>query len=203
MFCRRITGGENVCPECERELPVCGAVRSGGEFFSKCAAAFYYRGGVRRAVLAMKFGRRRSYARNFGDFVAGTVREHLTGEFDVITWAPLSARRRWTRGFDQAELIARRVGEILGVPVIRALVKCRHTRPQSGLRREARAANASGAYRAADPETFRGLRVLIVDDVITSGATLSECARVLLMAGAEDVVCAAAAKAGLSKNMEK
>ncbi|MGM9521914.1 MAG: ComF family protein [Oscillospiraceae bacterium] len=196
MFCGRIIDDGFFCASCRSDLPECGEVKGGGEFFSGCAASFYYTGNVRRAVLAMKFYGKRGYAAGFGEFLAQTVTEHLDGKYDVITWVPISGKRLRKRGYDQARLIAEETAKILAVPVCRTLLKRRDTPAQSSLKgRERRAANVSGAYEAANAGSFRGKRILLIDDVCTTGATLSECSRVLLMAGAEDVVCAAAAAA--------
>ena len=196
MFCRSVIDEGYICGKCKNDLPVCGKVRGHGEFFSKCAAPLYYTGNVRRAMLAYKFNGKRAYAAGFAPLIAETVMEELSGEYDIMTWAPISARRLRKRGYDQARLLAEQTAEILDVPVMSTLKKVRHTKANSSLTgRESRAANVSSAYEVTDPEKVRGKRVLLVDDIVTTGATLSECARMLLMAGAEDVVCAAAAAA--------
>ena len=196
MFCRSVTDEGYICAQCARDLPRCGRVHSHGEFFSKCVAPLYYTGNVRRAMLAYKFNGKRAYAAGFAALIAETVMAELTGAYDIITWAPVSAKRLRKRGYDQARLLAEKTAEILDVPVVSTLRKARHTRANSSLTgRESRAANVSAAYQVPDPALVRGKRVLLMDDIVTTGATLSECARMLLMAGAEDVVCAAAAAA--------
>ena len=194
MFCRQVIKEGHVCPSCLRKLPERGKAPIKGEFFSKCAAPLAYTGQVRRAVLAMKFGGRRSYAAGFGEMLAPAIERELAGEYDIITWVPLSDRRLRERGYDQARLLAESTGELLGAQVMGTLRKTAHTRPQSGIRGKAqRRANVMGAYTVPEPSLVEGLRVLLIDDVVTTGATFSECARELLMAGAERVVCAAAA----------
>lgn len=122
---------------------------------------------------------------------AGQRREGGPGDLGA-----LSRQRRWRRGFDQGEKLARVVAAELGLPVRGMLRKVRHTQPQSGLEDPAaRRANALGAYAPAPGVQGKGLRILLVDDVVTSGATLSECARVLLGAGAGEVLCATLAQA--------
>ena len=107
--------------------------------------------------------------------------------------APL---RRLSRGYDQVELLADAVAEEMGTVSIRTLRKIRNTPPQSRLKDAARRrANVLGAYISVNPEAIRGKRILLLDDIITSGATASECARVLLTAGAKEVYCAALAAA--------
>lgn len=204
VFCRKRLGTQGICPECEARLPRCGAVRSGGEFFSTAAAPLYYEGAVRAAVLRYKFKNRRGYAGTFSRLMASCAGEELAGQFDLITWVPVSRRRFRKRGFDQSELLARGVAEQLGMELTPALRKRRHTGANSVLEgREARAANVLGAFEARGPGLVRGRRVLLVDDIYTTGATLSECARVLLMAGAEDVVCLTLACARRVNKKEK
>ena len=191
-FCRRVTeDGREACQSCLERLPR-SRVEVKGEFFSQCLAPLVYTGDVRRAVLAMKFRGKPGNSRVLAAILAGEAAERLAGEFQVVTWVPLSARSRRKRGYDQSELIAREAAKLLGVPAEELLIKHRHTKTQSGIKgRAQRTANVSGAYRAK--ESCAGKRVLLIDDVVTTGATLSECSRELLMAGAERVVCAAAA----------
>ncbi len=197
VICRKIIDRGCICPGCRDKLPLCGRVETKGEFFSKCCAPLYYTGGVREALLRYKFSGRRGYAPFFAQLMAKTVSENLSGEYDVAAWVPVSARRLHERGYDQAELLARTTAELLEVPVVRALKKIRHTKANSSIAgRSARSANILGAYEAVEPESFRGKRVLLIDDIFTTGATMAECARILLMAGAEDVVCCTAACAG-------
>ena len=116
---------------------------------------------------------------------------------DVITWVPVSRKRRRARGYDQVELLAKAVGPELGIPVEPLLEKFRDNRANSGLKTPAeRRANVLGVYKVIEPERLHGKRVLLLDDIVTTGATASECARVLLTAGAEEVIFAAVAAAG-------
>lgn len=117
------------------------------------------------------------------------------GEYDLVTWVPLSRRRLRERGYDQARLLARSTARELGLPLTPTLHKQRNTQPQSGTGDAAkRRANIAGAYRMKQGADVTGKRVLLMDDIVTTGATLSECARVLGKAGAEQVVCATVAR---------
>ena len=114
--------------------------------------------------------------------------------FDLLTWVPVSARRRFCRGYDQVGLLARALGRELGIKPQRTLRKVRHTPAQSTLSgAEQRKANVLGAYRVVNPRALQGKRVLLLDDIITTGATLSECARTLEAAGAARVLGASVA----------
>ena len=132
--------------------------------------------------------------------MAQCVLDHPDVTFDLLSWAPLSRKRLRRRGYDQARLLARAVGERLNVPVTPVLVKRRDIPAQSGLLEQAaRRANVLGAYELLPGAEVTGRRVLLVDDVVTSGATLSECARVLLTAGAAQVCAVTLAQAGQSR----
>ena len=114
--------------------------------------------------------------------------------FDVLTWIPISRARKFRRGYDQVELLARSVGRELGMKPVSVLRKVRNNRQQSRIRDAAkRRANVLGVYCICNPDSVRNKRVLLLDDIITTGATASEAARVLLTAGAAEVHCAAVA----------
>lgn len=152
-----------------------------------CYAPLWYGDPVAGAMHRYKFQGVQSYAQDFGHLMAEILPEDLA--VDWITWAPLHPRRQRQRGYDQAKLLALAVGEERGWPVKSLLVKTRHTDPQSGLEEaESRRRNASGAY-AFSGESVAGRRILLVDDVLTSGATLGTCATLLKDQGAEEVFC--------------
>ena len=107
---------------------------------------------------------------------------------DIITWVPLSRKRKRSRGYDQAKLIADAFARRTGIPCRGLLKKIKNTAPQSGTdSREERRTNIADAYMPLCPEEISGRRILLMDDIVTTGATLSECAKVLTRAGAKDV----------------
>lgn len=158
-------------------------------------ALWYHEGNVRSSILRYKFYNARSYGDVYGRLLAmKLMQEHP--DFDILTWVPISTLRKWRRGYDQVALIARSVGEQLGVTPMVTLKKVRNNPPQSGIGNAAmRRANVLGVYRAVNPEQFAGKRILLLDDIITTGVTAGECARVLLTAGAKEVFCATVAAA--------
>lgn len=191
-FCERVLENPRapVCPACQPLLPwlegKAGERRV--DFTDGCFSPLAYRDAVPGAVKRYKFRRVRACAAPLGGLMAQCLRDRLPQGADLVTWAPLSRKRLRERGFDQAELLARRVGALCALPALPTLAKVRHTQPQSGLEEEsARRANALGAYALLPGIDLTGKRVVLADDVVTSGATLSQCAALLRQAGAEAV----------------
>lgn len=162
---------------------------------------WYYKDDVRNSLRRYKFRGRRHYGQAYGRMLAMALEKQRCYNADLLTFVPIAPLRRLKRGYDQVEVVAECVGKELYLPMQRTLRKIRNTPPQSGIADAARRrANVLGAYRPVDPEHFRGKRVLLLDDVVTTGATASECARVLLTAGAKEVFFAAIAAANHNKS---
>ena len=196
MICHKLIepNEKPVCGECLSHLPEFDGAAPKVRFADKVCIGFYYENTFREAFLRFKFHGREEYAEQYGRWLALRIRDKLPEEFDVISYVPVSRRRKAQRGYDQTERICRVVSQELQISMHTLLIKHRHTKPQSGIRqREQRAANASGAYRATNNEFIAGKRILLLDDIITTGATLSECCRVLTTAGAKRVCVAALA----------
>lgn len=192
IICQKLTApGELICPGCARALSLTGSqAKQHGDFFDACYSPFYYEEPLRASFLRYKFNGRNGYAKLFGKWMADClVREEQT-QFDFVTWAPLSRRRRWKRGYDQAQLLAREISSRLELPLQSTLKKAHRTqlsRLEGG--KAVRSAHILGAYSLRRQVDVADKRILLVDDIITSGATLSECARILKTAGAAEVVC--------------
>ena len=200
IFCGKVlpTGQRDICQDCQARLPWMeeGEAEQSGEFFSLCASPLRYQEVVRDSLHRYKFKGQQGYAKAYGRLVAQCVQDHLAGRYDLITWVPLSHRRLKERGYDQAMLLAMAVALELDDVAVETLRKSRNTDAQSGLTGEAaRRANVLGAYEVVDPELIRDKRLLLIDDIITTGSTISECARTLRTEGAQDVVCATLARA--------
>ena len=196
ILCSRLLQHQetDLCKTCRLEAPTCSGRKKSITFVMDWTAVYYYEGTVRESLLRYKFGGRQHYAAAYGRLLAARISEELHGEFDLLTYVPVSTRRRLRRGYDQVLLLAKAVGRELGIVPVPVLQKVRHNAAQSSLHGpEQRHANVLGAYRVSKPERLVGRRVLLLDDIITTGATLSECARVLRTAGASQVVCAAVA----------
>ena len=189
-FCGAVAGKELLCNKGLRSLPFTGehAVREGT--FGRCAAPLYYENRVREAILQFKFKAKLGGLSCFGMLMAECAAEHYSGAFDAITWVPVSKKRLKKRGFDQTRYLTGSMCVDWHVAPIETLRKVTDNPPQSTLEtEEQRRANVLGVYEAVNAEQFRGKRLLLVDDILTTGATLSECVRVLKEAGAGEVMC--------------
>ena len=197
-FCRRVLkpGEDGMCALCEttlRRAPRGGAQT--GDFFSVCVSPLYYEDSVRDSILRFKFREATVYANIYGRLIAGCIRENLTGRYDLISWVPLSAERLKKRGYDQAMLLAMAAALELDDVAVETLNKHTDVPAQSGVgSEEKRRANISGVFRVPDAELVQDKRILLIDDIVTTGATISECARVLRRAGAAEVLCATLAR---------
>ena len=198
-FCGTVDA-RGVCDECASKLPRLKKPLREGAAFGKCAVPLRYDGVARAALLRFKFRGRRGAARGLGALLAQCAAEELSGEFDCVTWVPVSEQRLRERGFDQSCLLAREAARLWETKPLRLLRKRRDNPPQSGLSAAERRANVLGAYEAAEPDALRGARVLLVDDIVTTGATLSECVRTLKDAGAKSVACACLASASTERS---
>lgn len=184
----------DLCRHCRENAPNCEKANFPFSFLAGWTAVWYYKDTVRESLLRYKFAGRRSYAPAYGRALAMKLQTAGLTDFDVLTWIPVSSLRRLRRGYDQVALLVDAVGKELGITPCKTLRKFRNTPPQSGIKNiYRRRANVLGAYKPVNPENIRGKRILLLDDIITTGATASECARVLLTAGAKEVYCAAIA----------
>jgi competence protein ComFC len=165
--------------------------------FDCAVAAYRSRGLVRRLVHQFKYAKHRHLRHP----VAGWLRETLHDprlrdrHFDLIIPVPLHPARQRERGFNQAELLADLLAASTNLPMRNFLERTRYTTTQTAYDRAGRMENLHGAFRLRKNRDVRGLHVLLIDDVLTTGSTLSECARVLRKAGAVSVHAATAARA--------
>ena len=198
VFCRRVldSGDDGYCDKCTEALPFTDNYgKQAGDFYDFCISPLYYQGDVRKSILRYKFGGTSAYAETYGKFLAHCIAGCPDMKYDVISWVPLSSRRKRSRGYDQAMLLALAAALELGDVAVETLTKAIDVQAQSELGdKNERSANISGAYKASSPELVNEKRVLLIDDVVTTGSTLAECAKALKSAGAAGVVCAALAR---------
>ena len=180
------------CRRCGQPLSIeglCGECRTRRRPFAYARAAVRYGPIAREALHAFKFGGRRALAAPLADLLAGLGLRALPGAApDLLVPVPLHARRERQRGYNQSALLAKRLGRGWGVPVATdALGRALATAPQTDLNAAARRKNVRGAFTVRRPELVVGRHVLLVDDILTTGATVGECARCLTSAGAAAV----------------
>lgn len=195
ILCRKILAENetDLCHNCRVHAPEFIRAKISIPFVAELTAVWYYKGDVRNSLLRYKFYNARNYAPAYGRLLAMKLMQSNL-QFDVLTWVPISRMRKLRRGYDQVALIAQEVGKELGIQPIPTLKKIRNAPPQSSINdASARRANILSAYRTVNPEQFRNKRILLLDDIITTGSTVSECAKTLLVSGASEVVCAAVA----------
>ena len=203
VLCGKILEKEetDMCHSCRAEISECGKPKTAIPFIESWLALWYYEGKVRSSLLRYKFGGHRGYAKVYGRLLAMKLLRDNAEEFDILTYTPISRLRKFRRGYDQVLLLADAVGAELGTEVVPTLNKIRNNPPQSGIpSAPQRRANVLGVYRSVNKAQFMGMRVLLLDDIVTTGSTASECARVLLTDGAKEVICAAVAAASEQKN---
>ncbi|MEP7351932.1 MAG: ComF family protein [Acidobacteriota bacterium] len=173
------------------ENGLCALCRLGVKGFDAVYSYGSYEGTMRELVHLFKYGGMRPLARTFGEMMKRALPRERA--FDVIVPMPLHWRKQWSRGFNQAELLAHEVAKTWRVPVRTNVVKRRKfTAAQAGLTNSKRRLNMSGAFKAKG--RLDGLHVLLIDDVLTTGATASACAGVMKRAGAASVTLLALAR---------
>lgn len=198
VFCGTVIDKSDICEECEKTLPYTkgDSIYQKFPFVDKCISPLYYKDYVRRAVLRFKFAGCSCYSRRLGGIMSECAENNLDcGSIDMVSCIPLSRKRMHDRGYNQAELLAKEISKKVGVEYLPTLKKIRHNTAQSTIKdSKQRAANVIGAYRVIDAEEVKGKYILLVDDVVTTGSTVSECARILKKSGAKAVYCVTLAR---------
>lgn len=194
-------------PFCERcSEPFTGAITGAFDcancahrklYFDAAVSTYRSRGIVRRIVLDFKYGRQVHLRHLLGRWLCAAVHdERIRGHhFDVIVPVPLHRTRERERGFNQAALLADLLSAKMSILAKPVLERVRYTTTQTAFDRAERMENLRNAFRLRKKADVRGLRVLLIDDVLTTGSTVSECARVLKGAGASSVHAVTAARA--------
>lgn len=176
--------GVDLCGLCRRQPPAFDCSRSLG----------VYEGDLRQLVHLFKYGHMRPLARPLADRMAPFLEE--LGPIDLMTPVPLHRLRRWRRGFNQSDLLAQELSRLTGIPWRRdVLRRVRATRPQFGLSHRQRRMNVQGAFAVRRPEAIEGRKILLIDDIMTTGATIEACASVLRAGGVDSVAALTIARA--------
>ncbi len=167
------------------EQGLCGLCRRGANGFDAAYSFGAYEGTLRELIHLFKYQRIRTLAAPLGMMLVSALPRDE--RFDVISPMPMHWMRRWQRGFNQAELLARMIGRRTGIPVRNLVRRRRATAPQAGLSNAQRRSNVAGVFAVRRRTGIAGRRILLVDDVFTTGATASACAAALKRAGAARV----------------
>ena len=195
-FCHKITEKEKICSACAAKLPYTkeNSRQTKLNYISAAVSPLYYKDSVRDSLLRYKFHSATGYSKVYGQLIAKCIDENGIN-CDIITYVPLSRKRQWVRGYNQAELIANEISKHSGVPVVKLLVKVKNNPAQSGIKSpQKRKTNVLGAYKAVNSELIGEKSVLIIDDIITTGATISECAKILRQQGSGEIFAASLAR---------
>ncbi len=185
---------KNMCEDCTKTFSTVQILRHipylNGERFVECISPFLYTGGIRKAILNLKFHNVRSNL----SFFAGSIAENILEKFDVsnidyICFVPMSEKSFKDRGYNQSELLACALSEILKIPVKNVLIKNRETFNQHELSADERNKNLLGAFSACSNESVRNKDFILCDDIITTGSTLGECVKALKNGGAGRIIC--------------
>ncbi len=193
----------NKCAKCGGELnfvdgrPVCTTCRVAGRYFDGCLTSAGYDGKMRDAILEFKFKYRMYMSDALAVFLTDKLREIGVNmrNIDYITSVPCDIARQKERGFDSAGLIAKEVAKKLGIPYRNDVIsKIRCTASQRGMNASQRAENVKGSYKTEKIPEVKGKSILLIDDILTTGATLMEVSRTLKRSGANYVFCAVVAK---------
>lgn len=183
-----------ICPYCGCGKRDCVCEKHRSRFSAAFASPFYYTGVVRKGVRRLKFHAEPDVALVLGREMALCARrEYADVRFDLVTFVPMTRREKRERRYNQSELLANAAAEELRLPCVPTLEKIYETNSQRSLDHRRRSGNVFGVFEATDPQAIRDKRILLCDDLRTTGATLTECAKMLRIRGAREVFCLTAA----------
>ncbi len=178
------------CGECSKnfpEIPITTYIEGG----IRCVAPFLYKDSYAEAVKRFKFNSRAQYAKAFAFALVNALGSSgVDLNFDYITCVPMHKEQRIKRGYNQSQLLARHCAELMQTVYIDALEKFRQNQVQHTLSGAERRKNVKGVYRALNKEKLKDKRVLIIDDIVTTGSTLAECTKILSKSGCGEICCA-------------
>ena len=173
----------------------CGLCRRGAFAFEQARSFAWYEGPLQTLIQCLKYQGFRPLAKPLGKLLGDITNRFDAKDFDLVLPVPLHIKRQRVRGFNQATLLARQLSKLHGIPVgAEDCVRVRDTPPQTGLRAAERRKNVAGAFHVPVPQRVKSRRVLLIDDVLTTGATANSCASALLEAGAQGVWVATLAR---------
>lgn len=196
-YCDKVIDPEQyACRECKKKLPeypVTAYVEGG----YRCTSPFMYKDCFAESVKRLKFNNRAQYARTLAFAMVNSLGFSPNAfDFDFITCVPMYPEQKNERGYNQSELLAKECADLMNIPYIDALEKFKKNKVQHSLKGRERRSNVRGVYRPVNREKLKDKRILLIDDIITTGSTLAECAKVLKKSGCGDIRCAVVCIAG-------
>lgn len=171
----------------------CSLCRLGLSGFDEAYTYGFYEGPLQQLIRLFKYSGIQTLAKPLGRLLSDALPRDR--RYDLIVPMPMHWRRRWTRGFNQAALLAEELAHRTGLPLKDAVTRAKATNPQAGLTGNQRRQNVQAAFRVRRPSSVAGKRILLIDDVLTTGATAAACARELKRAGASAVTILTVARA--------
>ncbi len=198
IFCNTINE-DYTCKKCKIKLEyICAndkLERVEGKYFDYMISAYFYLDSIRNKILEFKFDNKKYLYRALSEELIRKMQIYIS-LFDCIISVPISIQRYMKRGYNQSELIAKSISQKLNKPLIRfCLIKVKNNKKQSGLKIEERFTNVKSVYKVINKNIISGKRILLIDDIYTTGATVNECSKVLKAAGANKVLVATIARA--------
>lgn len=193
-YCSKvITRKLNECNDCRLQFPKNSRTKilPSGEI---CIAPFVYDSNVRQAIINYKFNGLRNNSKSFSNALYNAVEtKYKDIDFSVVCCVPLSKERLNERGFNQSETVARNIAKRFNKPYENLIIKIKNNKEQHSLSAEERVKNVIGVYSVTDKEKVKNKTILLIDDILTTGNTLSECCKILKESDAKKVICASIA----------
>lgn len=180
-----------ICGECMDSIKPNARQHSGGNNFTKAYSACLYDGVLKELIHSFKFDGNIRLAKGLSVILTAFIKLNpdITKDIDIVTFVPLNRNRLREREFNQSAVLASHTFKAIGMAIVDALDKIRPTKQQNELSRDERLVNLSGAFKVKRRVTIDAKRILLIDDVMTTGATLDECAGALKNGGAIEVRC--------------
>lgn len=180
----------SICDNCRRLLQVLNReIIMDSSFIEKAYYAIMYNRFAKEIVADFKFNGKSYLYRPLGELMVDTIRAKKLEGLDIVLFVPSHRRREAIRGYNQSGLLANHISKSIGLPISnKNLMKIRHTKEQSSLDRHCREANLRDAFKLKDKSEIYGKRILLIDDIITTGFTMIECAKLLMENGASEVI---------------
>lgn len=208
LTCERCAGSlpyvtGKICSKCGRGRSEC-TCSSAILYYDKAIAPFYFENGVRNCIHSFKFRSHTEFAGPLSEYMLEAFEKHFSkDDFDFITYVPLYKDDLRSRGYNQSRLLAQHLAKKIGIELKEdVLCKIYRTEKQSGSSSVERFGNVLGVFDADKNLDLNGMRILLVDDIETTGSTLSECGKMLYLAGAGNVCCISAAVTKLKRKDE-